>query len=495
MRIFLYLSLSNKFIQKLVQKKFISNLVLIVLLNLLVKPISIFWIDASVQDRVGDEAYGLYFSLLNLTFLFNILLDLGINNFTTKNIAQYPHIVARYMGKLLSFRLFLFVLYATLVFGIGLGLGYNGKQLFLLSFFVLNQFLTTLISYFRSHFAGLLFFKTEGVISVLDRVLLILFCGFLLVITSENEEFKIEWFIWMQTLCYGITAIVAFLLLIRQIGLPKFSWHWTFSKAIIKKSLPYAILILLMMIYTRSDSVILERLHVNGKYEAGIYAKGYRLLDAFWIFGMIFSSLLFPLFSKLLGHKQSILPLLKTAGNLLIGGSFLIICFCYFNSEFIVNLIYEKNSLAAIPSFKWLMLSFIGMCFSLIFGTLLTADGDLRVLNIFSFIAILINFGLNFLLIPKYGAEGAAFTTFCTQCFIAIIQFVYCAKMFKFKFSFPAIGQYAFFVISIIALFYFIENSSFGNISLLFELVVGTIALFIFKMIDIKGLIGLLKEE
>ena len=495
MRIFLYLSLSNRFIQKLVQKKFISNLVLMVLLNLLVKPISIFWIDASVQDRVGDEAYGLYFSLLNLTFLFNILLDLGINNFTTKNIAQYPHIVTRYMGKLLSFRLLLFGIYSLVVFSIGLGLGYNGNQLYLLSFFVLNQFLTTLISYFRSHFSGLLYFKTEGLISVLDRVLLILFCGSLLVITPLTENFKIEWFIWLQTLCYGITAIVAFILLIKYIGVPKLSWHWTFSKAIVKKSLPYALLILLMMIYTRSDSVILERLHQNGKYEAGIYAKGYRLLDAFWIFGMIFSSLLFPLFSKLLGHKQSILPLLKTAGNLLIGGSFLIICFCYFNSEFIVNLIYEKNSLAAIPSFKWLMLSFIGMCFSLIFGTLLTADGDLRILNIFSFIAILINFGLNFLLIPKYGAEGAAFTTFSTQCFIASIQFIYCAKMFKFKFSFRAIGQYVFFVVSIIAVFYFMENSSFGNISLLFELVLGMIALFIFKMIDIKGLIVLLKEE
>ena len=103
-------------------------------------------------------------------------MDLGINNFTTKNISQYPHIVTRYMGKLLSFRILLFAVYAAITFGLGFSLGYAGKEIALLVFLVLNQFLTTLISYFRSHFSGLLFFKTEAIISVLDRLLLILFC-------------------------------------------------------------------------------------------------------------------------------------------------------------------------------------------------------------------------------------------------------------------------------------------------------------------------------
>ena len=123
-----------------------------VFLNLLVKPFSVFGIDASVQNRVGADAYGMYFSLLNLTFLFNILMDLGINNFTTKNISQYPHIVKRYMGKLLSFRILLFTVYATITFGLGFALGYEVKEMSLLAFLVLNQFLANLISYFRSHF-------------------------------------------------------------------------------------------------------------------------------------------------------------------------------------------------------------------------------------------------------------------------------------------------------------------------------------------------------
>ena len=81
------------------QRIFFSNLLLMVLLNLLVKPIALFGIDAAVQNRVGPENYGLYFSLLNLSVLFNTLLDLGINNYTTKNLAQDPEKIKKYFSK------------------------------------------------------------------------------------------------------------------------------------------------------------------------------------------------------------------------------------------------------------------------------------------------------------------------------------------------------------------------------------------------------------
>ena len=89
-----------------------------VLLNLLVKPIALFGIDATVQNRVGPENYGLYFSLLNLSVLFNILLDVGINNFTTKNLAQEPEKIKKYFGKVFSFRLVLFSIYSVFTFGL-----------------------------------------------------------------------------------------------------------------------------------------------------------------------------------------------------------------------------------------------------------------------------------------------------------------------------------------------------------------------------------------
>ena len=158
------------------QKKFFSNLLLIILLNLLVKPYAIFAIDATVQNRVGAENYGMYFSLLNLSFLFNILMDLGINNFTTKHVAQYPKVISSYVGKLFSFRLILFAIYALVTITIGVAIGHDAEELYLLLILIFNQWLVTFIAYFRSHFGGLHLFKTDAFISVLDRILLIFIC-------------------------------------------------------------------------------------------------------------------------------------------------------------------------------------------------------------------------------------------------------------------------------------------------------------------------------
>ncbi len=74
------------------QKKFLTNLGLLLFLNLLIKPFWVLGIDRSVQNAVGAEDFGFYFSILNFSFLFNILLDLGITNFNNRNIAQNSHL-------------------------------------------------------------------------------------------------------------------------------------------------------------------------------------------------------------------------------------------------------------------------------------------------------------------------------------------------------------------------------------------------------------------
>ncbi|MFA7272402.1 MAG: oligosaccharide flippase family protein [Crocinitomicaceae bacterium] len=415
------------------QKKFFSNLLLMLVLNLLVKPISIFGIDTGVQNRVGSEAYGLYFTLLNLSFLFNILLDVGINNFTTKNVAQYPHIVSRYMGKMLSFRFILFAVYALVTFLAAFFLGFEKTNMGMLFLLVVNQFIAILIAYIRSHFAGWLYFRLDAIFSVLDRLLLIFLCGSVFVWSNYGHPFQIEWFVWLQTLSYGLSLVFAYWVLNRKIGRPKIKFDWVFSMAILRKSLPYALLILFMMLYTRMDSIMLERLHLNGAHETGIYAQGFRLLDAFFMFGMIFTGLLLPLFTYQMKDRVENLKLLQLASQLLVGGAILVGFLCYFNAEIILSAIYKNDIQSTIPAFRWLMISFIAMGISLIFGTYLTAAHEMRFLNRLAFAGIVINFGFNFYWIPIYGAEGAAWTALLTQSTIAIFQAAFVIRNFGFS--------------------------------------------------------------
>ena len=64
-----------------------------------------------------------------------------------------------------------------------------------------------------------------------------------------------------------------------------------------------------MILYSRTDSVILERLHPDGKTETGIYAQGFRLLDALYMFGMIFVGLYTLCFQGKFKRKTNCFPI------------------------------------------------------------------------------------------------------------------------------------------------------------------------------------------
>ena len=471
------------------QRVFFSNLVLMIFLNLLIKPLALFGIDATVQNRVGAEEYGLYFSLLNVSVIFNMLLDLGINNYTVKSIAQNPEEAKSYFGKMISFRMLLFGFYVLLSFLFALIVGYDSKQLYLLLLLCVSQFLIITTAYCRSHFSGFHFFKYDALMSVLDRTLLIIFGGAVLFIPQLGFTISVELFIYIQMLCYGITTVVAMFLLLKYIDRPYFQWNIPFSFSIVKKSLPYALLVVLMLLYTRIDGVMLERIHSNGAYESGVYAQGFRLLDALFMFGMIFANLLFPLFSRQLKEsKESIIDLLSNAGNLLMGGSILIVFVAITNGYYLLRLVYD-HATEAVPAFQWLMLGFLSICMNFIFGTLLTANGNLRFLNWSSFVGILINVIINLFLIPKYGAPGAAFTAFITQSFISVLQFVYCMRLFNIKINWMLVLRYAILIISLISIRYIFKSNSYV---LMIQILTGTLLLFLLSFIQINNLKSLL---
>ena len=105
------------------KKKFLTNLALLVLLNLLIKPFFIFGIDRTVQNTVGLEDYGFYFSIFNFAFLFYILLDAGLTNFNNRNIAQNNHLLNEHFSGIISIKFLLALVYFVVTFVAALLLG------------------------------------------------------------------------------------------------------------------------------------------------------------------------------------------------------------------------------------------------------------------------------------------------------------------------------------------------------------------------------------
>lgn len=415
------------------QRKFLSNLAFLLFLNLLVKPFWIFGIDRAVQNEVGAEAYGSYFALFNFAFILNVFLDLGISNFNNRNVSQHEHLLGKYFPRIVALRLLLAVGYFIICMATALVLDYTAEQMLMLTLLCFNQFLLSSILFFRSNIAGLQLFKFDSLISVMDRMLMILSCGWVLYFMHREQPFQIEWFVYLQTFAYSVTAITALAVILKKGGPFSVKWNPAMLVLILKQSLPFALLILLMSIYGRVDSVLLERLLPDGKEQTGIYAQAFRLLDASNMIAYLFAVLLLPMFSRMLKLKEDIRPLAKMASKLLLIPAVTLAVICFRYGKDLMGLLYDAHVTESGEILALLMFSLVPMAGAYIFGTLLTANGNLKQLNYIALTGVIFSFTLNFILIPKLGAYGAATACLATQGITFSIQAV--VAFYKFKFQ------------------------------------------------------------
>ena len=295
------------------KRKFVTNLILLLFLNLLIKPFWIFGIDRTVQNLVGDQSYGLYFALFNFSMILNILLDVGITNYNNRNIARHNFLLPKHLSNIVGLKLLLAFVYAVFSLTVAFIIGYDKVQIHLLLFLIFNQFLISFTLYLRSNISGLHLFRTDSLISVLDRSIMIVICSVLLFNDFFRPRFTIEWFVYAQTAAYVLTAIITFAIVLKKSGRIKVRFNRGFFFVFLRKSYPYALLILLMSFYNRIDSVLLERMlpGTTGEEQAGIYAQAFRLLDAVAMFGALFAGLLLPIFSKMLKQREPIGDMVK----------------------------------------------------------------------------------------------------------------------------------------------------------------------------------------
>ena len=398
---------------------------------MLIKPIYVLGIDAQVQNSVGDEKYGAYFAIFNFCFLFQILLDLGIQNFNSKEVSQNREKVSDVFSYVIGTKLMLIVLFLS---GISLAAWIIGYPItyfpYILGVGTIMIF-QSLYIYLRSHFSALGHFKTETYLSALDKLLMILVLAYFIYYCHSID---IEKFILGQITAL-VTACLITALLLKSLISIRIKFSIAKAKALLHKSWPFALVFLLMTLYTRMDGVMLERLLDDTGKAAGIYATGYRLLDAANIIGYLFAILLLPMFARLLGENENVNPLIKAAAGVLIPGVTAISIISWFYAPDIINAIYTSTTELNVRTFKILMLSFWFVSLSYIYGTLITASGELRIFNMIFIIGIIVNWGLNLHLIPRSGPIGAAQATLFTQGLVFVGQYLLARGKFKIETS------------------------------------------------------------
>ncbi|HET9056424.1 MAG TPA: oligosaccharide flippase family protein [Chitinophagaceae bacterium] len=431
-----------------------------ILLNMLVKPLWIFGIDRQVQLQVGQMEYGRYFALLNLSFIFNILLDMGITGYSNRTIALTHSSSSTLIYQAFITKLLFSILYLLIIFIVAVISGVTDYTL--LFFLTVIQILSSFLLLGRGVLSAYQQFNKDAWLSILDKTLLIVFAGSWLYFPFIKTKFTIYDFALLQIVATVITVFVCFFFLRKNLLFDFTTINKWQIKNIIKESLPYAITILFMGIHSRADGFLLERLGANGSYEAGMYAAAYRLLDAANMIGFLFASILISYWAKHTHNKPLIERSLTFSHQLLIPSGILIGSTVFFLYKPLYSLLYYNTNLYGETILKWNLLCILPLFIIHIYGTLLTATGKIKMLMRLVFLAALVNILANFFLIPYYGALACVYIALITQTGLAVCTIIACGRQLKISVSVVLWIKYVLIASFIILLLLFITNYTFS---------------------------------
>lgn len=184
--------------------------------------------------------------------------------------------------------------------------------------------------------------------------------------------------------------------------------EWHIIKAMLSLGVTYAIALLIINLNYRVDIIILDKL--STPFETGIYAKGSSITQYLWQIPMVLSTIVFSRSAtskddQTFSHKVS--QLLRL--SLVLIGSMSLVLFLL--SKFIIVTMYGSQFYESVNVLKILLPGVVILTLFKVMNMDLAGKGKPWISMKAMLPALFVNIVINIVVIPKYGANGAAFSS------------------------------------------------------------------------------------
>jgi O-antigen/teichoic acid export membrane protein len=406
--------------------RFYSSLSLLILLNTVIKPLWIFGIDRQVQNAVGTAAYGIYFSIVNLSFVLIFMLDWGLTVFYNRQLSARDMSIADSAGSFIFIKLLFALVYMIVIFCIAFFSGIDRWDIVL--YVIAIQVLSSMFVFFRAIITSRQWFRADAWLSVLDKLLMILLCGTLLYFPSLFGGISIERFLLLQISCLAIAVVTSLIILASKQFRFSFKRRWP-GNNVLKTALPFAVIVLLMSFHSRLDGFLLER--ISGPEEAGKYAGAYRLLEAANMLGLLFATFTLPYITRRWSEGNEISSVILNVRHVLITAAVTLSCVVIFLAPWLQEILYHHNDVDSVQVLQWCLPALIGYSLVQVYGTVMTATGHIVAFSYITLISVILNSLINILLIPSMGAKGCCIAALISQGFSGVATMWYVWQKIK----------------------------------------------------------------
>lgn len=358
-----------------------------------------------VARYLGPESFGIFSYSLAFTSIFAGFAKLGLDGIIVRELLNYPEKRETYLGtafwlKILG-ALFVMGLMAVIVLFTSNDSTTN-LFIFIIAVGLVFQSFEVVEFYFQSQVLA----KIISICKVIQLVLSSIIKIYLVLTKAE-----LIWFV-LVTAFDALSLAVSYYFAYKLQKKPNFYKHFDFSiaKQLLKDSWPLIFTAIVVMIYMRIDQIMIKEM--LGEYEVGIYSAAVRLSEAFYFIPMLMSASLFP--AILSAKRQSAELYNKRFQQLYTVMAWMAIAIAIpmtFLSNWLILILfgqpyYEAGNVLMIHIWAGLFV-FIGAAS----GKWYISENLQHYTLINTSVGAVLNVGLNFILIPKYGVVGAAYST------------------------------------------------------------------------------------
>jgi O-antigen/teichoic acid export membrane protein len=377
--------------------------------------------------HLGPRDNGIYNYANSIVGIFAIFVDFGMSTVLIRDIARNTNLVKKYLDNLISLKIIIGLIILTLIFISSFFVKKYDNMSYIMIFLglynILSGFYLLFTGVFRSHNKMIY----ESFNTVIIKILLLIF-GIIALYYYRSILIYSE--VLFATMFIGI--IISIFIIRKYFSKFSFSINKEFWIYMLKEIWPYGLSSIIVTVYFTIDQVILGSL--KPITQVGYYALARSATGVVTSVIGILIGVLFPSLSFL--YKKNISEFTDLLNNAI---KFMCILLIIFVAEMLIN---SKGYVLTIFGNKYynsiLPLQILSVATGLIFinaliGNAFGAIDRQKDLLWGLFFSMLINVILNFILIPYYGASGAASASIFTELFIGSYSYIILKRGFELK--------------------------------------------------------------
>jgi O-antigen/teichoic acid export membrane protein len=364
-----------------------------------------------VIGRLAGPTQAGIFALATTYLLIFTTLMRGLDDLTIREISRQPDLARNYLANFLLLRLALSVaLYGILVFVVSRIFAYPQSTLTPILILTLSLIPDSLGYVALAAMLGGQKFKVPAVI--LSIATLIKFVGGALIAVLGGSLSQIAW-VWFAGSLISLVLLMIYTL--SQVGWIRLGeWtDWSHLQGIWQATAPFLLITILTTIESQSDTVILSNLH--NEAEVGFYNAATTLAYSLAIISQAYRLSVYPMMARFATQTPQRLAKLNDQSLRYLGmlvlpmgaGLFLL-------APQIVELIYGSSFQPTAMVLRLLSPVLVLMFLNVPSARVMLVKDHQGMNTLFLFFSAVLNIGLNLILDPRLGAQGAAMARLCS---------------------------------------------------------------------------------